>query len=149
MLRVKSPQDLGAGLVFIFIGLAGIYLGKDLPMGTASRMGPAYFPVYLSYLIVAIGLIVGLRGLAVDGPPIEESRLRPILFIIAALLGFGVMIDQIGLALAAAIMTLIAAYARPNAKLLETLVLGAGLAIFSVLVFVYALGQALPPWWGR
>jgi hypothetical protein len=136
-------------VVFVLIGLAGIYLGKDLPMGTASRMGPAYFPVYLSYLIVVIGLIVGAKGLTIDGPRLETIRLRPLIFILAALLGFGVMIDRIGLALSAAIMTLIAAYARPNAKFVESLVLGVGLAIFSVLAFVYALGQALPPWWGR
>jgi len=149
MLRVKSPQDLGAGVTFILIGLAGIYLGKDLTMGTPARMGPAFFPVYLSYLITAIGLVVGLRGLTVDGPPLEPIRLRPIVFILVALLGFGVMIDRIGLALSAAIMTLIAAYARPDAKLVESLVLGVGLALFAVLAFVYGLGQALPPWWGR
>jgi hypothetical protein len=31
----------------------------------------------------------------------------------------------------------------------ETLFLGIGMAIFSVVVFVYALGQPLPAWWGR
>ena len=37
MLRVRSPQDLGAGLVFTLIGLAGFYFGTDLTFGTAAR----------------------------------------------------------------------------------------------------------------
>lgn len=48
MVRIKSPQDFGAAIVFILIGLAGIYFGWDLRTGTAARMGPGYFPLVLS-----------------------------------------------------------------------------------------------------
>ena len=71
------------------------------------------------------------------------------MFIIGAMLVFGYFIDMIGLALVSILLTLIAAYARPDAKFRESLLLGIGLALFSVFAFVYALGQALPPWWGR
>src|SRR6476660_2241906 len=75
MLRVRSPQDLGAGLVFVTIGLAGIVFGQDLAAGAAARMGPGYFPMLLSGLIIAIGLVLAARGLVVSGPPIERSHL--------------------------------------------------------------------------
>ena len=149
MLRVKGPQDFGAWVILVAIGAAGVYFGWDLARGTAARMGPGYFPMILSFLIAGLGLIVGARGLALEGPPLEATRLRPILFIIGAILAFGYFIDYIGLALVAIILTLLAAYARPDAKLGENLLLGIGIALFSVFVFVYALGQALPPWWGR
>src|SRR5215471_21106037 len=149
MVQVKSPQDLGAGVVFLLLGIAGLYFGNDLSMGTASRMGPGYFPVLLSWLIIAIGLVVGLRGLTVEGPPIEPVQLRPIVFIIAAILVFGFLIESIGLALTALALTVFAAYARREVKLGETIVLGVGLGVFTVIVFVYVLGQALPAWWGR
>jgi hypothetical protein len=149
VLRVKSPQDFGAGVMFALIGLAGIYFGKDLAMGTPARMGPGYFPVYLSYLIVAIGIIVGARGLTVQGPPVERVQLRPLIFIIAALLLFGALIDWVGLALTGVMVTVVAAYARREPNLIESIVLGAGLALFTIGVFVYALNQPLPAWWGR
>jgi hypothetical protein len=149
MLRVKSPQDLGAGLVFMLIGLAGLYFGSDLAFGTASRMGPGYFPAVLSMLILAIGIVVGLRGLSTEGPPIEPVQLRPIGFIIAAILIFGILIQSVGLALTAVLLTMFAAFARREVNLIETFLLGAGLAIFTVSVFVYLLGQPLPAWWGR
>src|SRR5262245_49996076 len=56
MFRVKSPQDFGSAIVFLLIGLAGLYFGKDLTYGTASRMGPGYFPYLLSWLIIAVGV---------------------------------------------------------------------------------------------
>jgi hypothetical protein len=34
-------------------------------------------------------------------------------------------------------------------NLVESLVLGAGLALFTIAVFVYGLNQPLPAWWGR
>jgi hypothetical protein len=149
MVRVKSPQDLGAGAVFVLIGLAGLYFGRELAFGTAARMGPGYFPILLSVLILAIGIIVAIRGLTTEGPPIEPVQLRPIAMIIAAILIFGVLIDVVGLALTALLLTVFAAYARREVKLTETILLGAGLAVFTVAVFVYLLGQPLPAWWGR
>jgi Tripartite tricarboxylate transporter TctB family len=149
MMRVKSPQDVGAGAVFVLIGVAGFYFGSDLAMGSAARMGPGFFPMLLSGLIATLGLIVGLSGFVVEGPSIEPVQLRPISFIVAAILIFGYLIESVGLALTAILLTLFAAFARPEVRLGETLILGAGLALFTVVVFVYLLGQALPAWWGR
>ena len=149
MFRVKSPQDLGAALVFISIGLAGLYFGKDLTFGTTSQMGPGFFPTWINFLILAIGVGVGLKALATEGPRIEPFQVRPILFIVAAILIFGFLIKAVGLALSASLMTIFAAYARRGAKVTEAILLAVGLAVFSVIVFVYILGQAVPVWWGQ
>ncbi|MFL6796050.1 MAG: tripartite tricarboxylate transporter TctB family protein [Xanthobacteraceae bacterium] len=149
MVQVKSPQDLGAGAVFLLIGIGGLYFGSDLSFGTSSRMGPGYFPLLLSWLIIGIGVIVAIRGLTMSGPSVERVQLRPMLFIIAAILAFGFLIESIGLALTALVLTVFASYARHDVKLGESVLLGAGLGVFTVVVFVYVLGQALPPWWGR
>ena len=149
MLRIKSPQDVGAAVVFIAFGLAGAYFGNDLRFGSASNMGPGYFPVILSWVIVGIGIIVGFKGLTLEGPRIEPFQLRPILVIIAAILAFGFLVDRIGLALTTALLTVLAGYARRDVSLWETLLLAAGLAVFSVGLFVYALSQPFPAWWGR
>ena len=149
MFRVRSPQDLGAGVVFILIGGAGILFGQDLAVGSAARMGPGYFPMLLSWLIIAIGLVLAVKSLATQGPPIPPIHLRPLTAIVAAILAFGLLIDRIGLALTAAVLVIGAAYARRDVDRRETLLLAVGLALFTVAVFVYALKQPLPPWWGR
>ena len=149
MVRVKSPQDLGAAFVFIAIGAAGLYFGRDLAFGSAGRMGPGYFPTILSGLIFAVGILLGVKSLAADGPPIEPVHIRPLLAILAAILAFGALIERIGLALTTALLTIGAAYARRHVDLKETLLLAAGLSLFAVGVFVYGLSQPLPAWWGR
>jgi hypothetical protein len=149
MVRVRSPQDLGAGLVFVLIGLAGIVFGQDLTTGSAARMGPGYFPMLLSGLIIAIGLVLAVRGLVLNGPPIERIHLRPLFAIVAAVLVFGALIDRAGLAITATLITIGAAYARREVNVKETVLLAAGLALFTVGIFVYALAQPLPAWWGR
>jgi hypothetical protein len=149
MVRVKSPQDLGAGIVFILIGIAGFAFGRDLAIGSAARMGPGYFPMVLSGLIVAIGLVVAFRGLTVQGPALEKFHIRPLAFVLSAIVASGYLMGWFGLAITTLIVTLVASFARPNPNLRETLLLGVGMGIFGVLVFVYALGQPLPAWWGR
>jgi hypothetical protein len=149
MFRVRSPQDLGAGLLFVAIGAAGLYFGQDLAFGSAARMGPGYFPILLSYLIIGVGLVLAVKALATDGPPIEAIHIRPLFAILAAILAFGILIDRIGLALTTALLTVGAALARREVNWKETLLLALGLALFAVGVFIYGLSQPLPAWWGR
>jgi hypothetical protein len=149
MLRVRSPRDFGAAVLFLTIGVAGVYFGRDLAFGDATRMGPGYFPTILSWIIIAIGAVVGLRSFTVEGVPVEPVTLRPMLFILIAIVAFGILIERIGLAVTAAGLTIFAAYARPAVNLKETLALALCLSGFAVGVFAYALRQPLPIWWGN
>ena len=51
--------------------------------------------------------------------------------------------------LSTAALVLLASYARPGARLAESLALAAAMAVFVIAVFVYALGQPLPVLWSR
>ena len=73
MLRIKSPQDVGAAIILIVIGLAGLWFGRDYDIGSVSRMGPGYMPVLLSIGLLVFGAVIGLRAVTVDGPPIEAA----------------------------------------------------------------------------
>ena len=149
MVRVRSPQDLGAAIVFILFGLAGFYFGWDLRLGTAARMGPGYFPMLLSGCIVLIGVVVGVRALVLDGPSVERFQIRPLTLLVVAALIFGYLIEEIGLAIAGTLMILVASYAGREARLKESVILALVLTAFSIVVFVWALGQSLPVWTGR
>jgi hypothetical protein len=149
MFRIRNPQDFGAAAVFIAIGVAGLYFANDLAFGTTSRMGPGYFPVLLSACILLIGIIVGIRSLSIAGPSVERIALRPIAVIVLCIVGFGLLIERAGVAITAAALVLLAGYARPGARLGESLALAAAMAAFVIVVFVYALGQPLPVLWSR
>ena len=149
MLRVKSPQNLGAAVIFTGLALIGLVYGRDLPFGSAAKMGPGFFPTILSLLILGIGLLNVAKALTIDGPAIERPHWRPLAFVCGAMMIFGLVINYIGLAFSAALLTFLAAGARPDTRWRETAVLAVVLAIFSVLLFVYGLGQSMPAWWGE
>jgi hypothetical protein len=145
--RIKNPTDFGAGVLFIVIGAAGSYFGRDLTMGSALQPGPGYFPAWLSWLIVLIGLIVAARSFAIDGPPIPIPEVRPVIMIIAAIVLFGYLIAKVGLVISTVGLVVVAAYARRNVALKETVIFAVLLGIGSTIVFVYGLGQPVPAWW--
>ena len=149
MFRVRSAQDFGAAMVFIAIGTAGLYFAQDLAFGSAARMGPGYFPTLLSVCILIIGIVVGLRSLSIEGPPIDPIPLRPITIVVLCVVGFGYLIEQLGVAFTAAVLVVAASAARRGANLKESLALAIGMSIFVIGVFVYALGQPLPVFGGR
>jgi hypothetical protein len=149
MLRVKSPQDFGAGILFMTIGGVGFYLAGDLTYGEARNMGPGFFPTWLSVGVFAIGVVAAARSLALQGPPIGEIDLRPLLFVLLAILVCGYLIEHIGLAISLVLMTLIAALSRRDTKWIEVLVIAIVMSVASVVVFVHLLGQSMPGWWGR
>ena len=148
MIRIRSPQDLGAACVFFLVGGAGLYFGRDLAFGSPGRMGPGFFPIILSWLILGVGALLALRALVLEGQSVEAPRLSPLLAVSAAILAFGLIVERAGLALAAIAVTFLAALARPGADWRETGLLALGLAVFSVLLFVYGLSQPMAafPW---
>ncbi|MCC2097729.1 MAG: tripartite tricarboxylate transporter TctB family protein [Hyphomicrobiales bacterium] len=149
MLRVKSPQNLAAGVLFLAIGLGGFWYSRDLSYGSSHNMGPGFFPTWLSVLIALLGLIAMARSTVLVGPPIERLQWRPIVLVSVAALLFGYFIQYIGLALSLVMMTMVAVQSRRDTNQREMLVLAVGMAVVSVIVFVYILKQGMPAWWGR
>ena len=58
----RNAKDFWTGLVYVLIGSAAFYLSRDYGMGTAVKMGPAYFPTVLSGLLILIGSISIIRS---------------------------------------------------------------------------------------
>jgi hypothetical protein len=147
MLKVKSPQDLGAGVLFLMFGSAGLLFGRDLEFGSARSMGPGYFPMLISGLIILIGLVVTVRSFSLRGPAIERFQARPIIVLLISLALFSLLIREAGVVITSIAMMVAAAYARPKVAIVETLVFAACVAAFVALVFVYGLNQPMPLWW--
>jgi putative tricarboxylic transport membrane protein len=55
VIRIRSPQDLAAGLLFMGLAAFALWIARDYPVGTAVRMSSGYFPLLLCLLLMAIG----------------------------------------------------------------------------------------------
>ena len=136
---MRSNQDLLAGVLFLLIGLGAVAGARDYEMGTAMRMGPAYFPTVLGWILYAFGAFLLLRGIARGGGAAVTWGGRPLAFVTLALLAFGFVITRFGLIPALVAMFLVCAAAGREYRLGEVLILTAVLSGFAVGVFVYAL----------
>jgi hypothetical protein len=64
---IRSAKDLWAGIIYIFFGVSAIFIARSYTLGTAFRMGPAYFPIVLSILLIGIGAVSVIRAFIVPG----------------------------------------------------------------------------------
>lgn len=156
---IRNPKDFWAGLMFVTFGLGFVIIaagspefldklfgGKLVPgyqMGSAVRMGPAYFPVMLGGLLSLLGAAILVRAFAshLKGEavrlhlPINIVDLAIGLGIFALLLKYGdrlmLSIDNSMLA-ASLVVSVLAIRFRPDAKPLVLILAGC-------LVFAYTL----------
>jgi putative tricarboxylic transport membrane protein len=145
-MRIRSPKDFWAGLIFIAIGGGFVLLAQQYRLGDMHRMGPAMFPTLVGALLVVLGAIIALRAFAFDGEPVPRFYLRPIGISLLAIALFGVALQWLGLIAAVAVLVLVGAYAARDVRPLENLALAAVMIAFSVAVFVWLLGLPLPLW---
>jgi hypothetical protein len=148
MIKVKSPKDFWAGLLFIAFGLFFLVASRSYKMGTAMHMGPAYFPALLGGLMAAIGAIVLLQSLVLKGGKVPELSFRPLFLVGLSLILFGYLIQPLGMVLSLILLIVVSAYAGHEFKLREVLILAVAATIISVLVFVYMLMLPYPLWPG-
>lgn len=151
-MNIKSIDrtDAAAGILFILFGLFFGIQSLGLELGTAFRMGPGYFPLVLSAVLTAFGVLVLLNAVKAEGTG-EFGTLawRGIVFILAAPVFFGLTVRGLGFVPSIFLTTLIAGLASFKMKPLWALLLAIGVTIFSTLVFSYALGlpfRRIGPW---
>ena len=143
MSRVKNEKDFGAALLFALLGAGGLWFGREYDVGTASDMGPGYFPVVLSWGLIGFGFVIGLRALAVGGPRLGPVVWRAVVLVLGAIVAFAYLIESAGLALTVLVVAVLSALASRDSRWKETAVLSVLLAVFCVLVFIYGLRQTM------
>lgn len=137
------------GAIFIAVGLIFGYQSWNLEIGTAFRMGPGYFPLVLSIILILLGIVVFVQATRVAGEPVGPIAWRGMLFILPAPIFFGLTVRGLGFVPSIFLTAMIAAFASSRMRPGMALLLSAGLTLFSVIVFSYALGlpfQRFGPW---
>ena len=146
-LRIKSSQDFWTGCVFMAFGGGTVALAQGYPLGSAARMGPAYFPMVLGALLAAIGLVMLLKSLgSAEGGDVERVNIWLLGRVLVAVVAFAVLLNPMGLVLTAVVVVVLAASAGHEFRFGEALVSAAVLALLSYVLFVWGLNQTMPVW---
>src|SRR3981189_2486648 len=118
-LGTLQRKNVLAGLMFMSVGLLGLFLARNYPRGTILRMGTGYVPRLLCWVLLALGAAVTLVGaLGADDRFSEDgSPWRSLLFGPLPLLCFALMAESLGLVIASASLVIVGALADRHMRI--------------------------------
>ncbi len=134
-------KDFLSGLMFVAFGLAALYFGQRLAIGTPVRMGPGYVPRMLSLILLALGAVVCIVALVSGSDPVERPKWKPITLVTIGIVCFGMLFERAGLIPALIVLVMISSLAGEEFKLTEVIGNIVALSILCTLVFKVGLGM--------
>lgn len=147
---IKSKKDLYSGLMFVAIGGFFALWARNYPMGTAVRMGPAYFPTILGAICAILGLIILVRAFTTEDEDPNPTQWKPLLLILSSAVVFGLFMDpfKAGFIVSVFATVILCASGGYEFKWKETIIESVVLAVVCYGAFVYGLGLPfrLFPW---
>jgi hypothetical protein len=158
-MKIGHPKNFWGGVLFAAIGLIFAIIAKGIKfgdtsvlagyaMGTPARMGPGFFPFYLGMILFALGVIIAFTGMRTQGD--EDSKFpayhwKPILFVLGAVVMFGVILKAVGMLIAGFLLVVVASLGNPEKfQTRDVILLALGLVIFCAGVFVWGLKLPIP-----
>jgi len=144
MLAIRNRQDFAAGAFFVAVAALVYALSTDYPMGSLRSIGPGFLPIVLAAAMALLGLTLILRSFAGSVAAIEGVGLRPLVFVLAGSLSFGLLVRPAGVLIALIVLVMLGCAASREIGLRAAVLTALGLAVGSIAVFVYGLGLPLP-----
>lgn len=154
---MRNQKDFLSGLVFVIVGGAFAFGATGYEIGSASNMGPGYFPLLVGGLTALVGAAVMLKA-ALAGSAQDDGlsgwAWRPLILIIGANLLFGVMLGGLpaihlppmGLVVGVYALVFVASLANSEFRFGETFALSTILAVAVYGICVKVLKLYVPLW---
>ncbi|MCZ4253935.1 tripartite tricarboxylate transporter TctB family protein [Sulfitobacter sp. G21635-S1] len=145
--RLTSRGSL-SGLTLIAMSAVVILEASRMPFGSTSQMGPGYFPTALGVILAVFGLVLLVEGWRTPEARVTSGPLGPPALLLTAIVAFAVLYEIVGGFIAIIVVTLIAAMAEPERKMVEWVLLPLAICFGIWLIFGLALDlqfKFLPP----
>ena len=144
-------RDILAGAIFVALGLVFLVGALGLERGTAFRMGPGYFPLVLSGLMILIGAAIAIQSMREEEIAVHMHAVpwRGMALILVSPVLFGLTVRGLGLLPAIAIVASISSFASRRMGIVLAAGITVVLTVFCVLVFNVGLGlpiRLIGPW---
>ncbi len=140
-----NAEEFAAGMIFVAIGSwFAVTAFFNLKMGTVFRMGPGYFPMVLSTLVITLGLLIAIRGMGIKPAGLGRIPWRGIILIGLAPLVLAVCARSLGMFPSVMLSSFLATFASQRMRAVQSLLLSAAIAGACVAIFVYGLHVQIP-----
>ena len=146
-MHIRNSSDLLTAILFLALGFAALIYSLDhYAVGTIVRPGAGFFPTLVSVGLIGLGLILLAKSLTLPDEPIGQVDPRAVILVLVSTTAFGLLIDQVGLVLAASALVIPARLADRDFHVVETLVLAACLIAITGGIFWWGLGLPIHLW---
>jgi len=139
MLRPQNIKTAIAGILFMIFAGALAIQASQLELGTASRMGPGYFPLLLSKILGLLGFGIFISAFIKSEDKYIKADWRGLFFITLAVITFGFLLERLGFLASVAVSSLLSSFAIRPINLIGAVILVCGLSLFCTIVFVWGL----------
>jgi hypothetical protein len=145
-MKIAVTKDFLSGVLFMIIGLGTTIVSSNYKIGTAMRIGPGTFPIMLGVVVALIGLAIAVR--AIRNPQSSETiaswELRPLLFVVLAIVAFSLTIGTLGLIPAVIAVVVVGHFASGEASFRELICMAVVLCAITTGIFIYGLNLPIP-----
>lgn len=146
--NIRDKKHFTAGLLYAVVGAAFAIASTSYSMGSAARMGPAYFPFWLGLLLAFVGLVMIVssttRKAAQVGWPKFNWKIAA--WILGSILMFGFLLPRLGLIVSLVLLVLISSRASHEFRWAGAILNATILLVISLMAFVFGLGLRIPLW---
>ncbi|MDL2059387.1 tripartite tricarboxylate transporter TctB family protein [Mesosutterella sp. AGMB02718] len=148
-MSIKNQRDFWAGILFAAFGIFFIVTAQENELGTAERMGPAYFPTLLGGCLALLGTVCAVKGFffagdSPDGGRVTRFNWKVLGLVLGGIVLFCLLLDLTGFVIALAVMITVCSAASEEFRAKEVIALIVILAALCWVVFVYLLGMTIP-----
>ncbi len=144
----RIPKNTGAGFFLIAVAALALWQTADLAGGSLRQMGPGMLPRVLASLLGLAGIVLIISTYWQERVALERWSLRGLIFILGAVIAFGLTVRPLGLAVAGPLALVISVGASSESRLAEIAIFGVVMTGFCILLFKMFLGLPIPvaPW---
>lgn len=147
--RKSNVRDVIAGLFLLLVAAAFGLGSMNYTIGTASNMGPGFFPLMASGILGVLALVVIAAAVRDEAPPEPEPiAFRALIGVVGSVAAFAIGMRWLGFVPAIVLSVLVLAAVQRSTRLVPTALLALGMSIGFWLIFAKGLGLPMPAFRG-
>ncbi len=146
LVPVRAPQDFYGGLALVLMGTFALIASAELPGQRGFAFGPGTAPRLFAGVLAILGGLVALTGVLMDGPRIEQYKIRGPFLVLLGIALFAALIRPFGLIIATYLAFLVSITGSREMRWIESVIAAAAMTLGCVLLFVYLLNLPFQLW---
>ena len=107
----RNAKDFWTGVIYIVFGSAAMIISRDYGMGTAVKMGPAYFPIHSQRPADRDRDHLRRSLVSQTGQPDRRVAWKGLVLVVASTVLFGMIVRGAGLIIALPLLVIVSASA--------------------------------------